>query len=74
MLRPTRVVAGIVRGFHKKVPPAEELWTTFEHTTRQLFTEDDLKPGPRGGVRDASPKIEPTEVSFMIVSHEENVF
>jgi hypothetical protein len=68
LLQPSRVEAGIFKGFHKKVPLAEELWPTFRQTTRYLFNEKDFPTGPRGGVRDASPKIEPTEVSFMIVS------
>jgi hypothetical protein len=73
LLQPVRVEGGIVKGFRKEFPPAEELWPTFEHTKRQLLTENNFPSGPRGGVRDASPNIEPTEVSFMIVSLEKNM-
>jgi hypothetical protein len=68
ILQPAAVEAGILKGFQKEFPSAHELWRTFELTTRKLLTENDFPTGPRGGVRDASPKIEPTEVSFMIVS------
>lgn len=62
--------AGIIKGFQKEVPSLEDVLPTFERTTRQLLTEDEtggISTGPRGGVRDASPKIQPTEISFMIV-------
>jgi len=48
----------------------EELAPTFEHTTRQLITQDTILAGPRGGVQDRSPRIEPLELSFMIMMDE----
>jgi hypothetical protein len=64
------VDAGVVRGFKEELPQIEDLLPTFDQATRKLLTEEDVKyhTGPRHGVRDASPKIEPVEVSFMIVS------
>ncbi|KAG7338915.1 hypothetical protein IV203_034585 [Nitzschia inconspicua] len=70
LLQTPCVESGIIKGFKQEVPPVEELLPTFEHTTRQLVTDDHadgLTSGPRGGVRDASPKLEPTEISFMIM-------
>lgn len=75
LLETSCVEAGIIKGFNKDVPSVEEILPTFERATRQLLTEDDtdgFPTGPRHGVRDASPKIEPTEVSFMIVSERDN--
>ena len=70
LLRAAVVEAGITKGFQKEVPSLEDVLPSFERTTRQLLTEDEtegISTGPRGGVRDASPKIQPTEISFMIV-------
>lgn len=64
------VDGGILKGFKEELPAIEDLLPTLEQTTRKLLTEEDASfaTGPRHGVRDASPKIEPIEVSFMIVS------
>ena len=69
VLLQSSVDAGIIKGFKEEMPSVEDLLPTLEQTTRKLLTDEDASfpTGPRHGVRDASPKIEPVEVSFMIV-------
>ena len=65
LLQSSVVDAGIVTGFKEEMPSVEDLLPILEQTTRKLIADEGV--GPRMSVRDASPKIEPLEVSFMIV-------
>jgi hypothetical protein len=42
--------------------------TQEEHERKLLIATGEVRAGPRGDPGDASPQIEPTELSFMIVS------